>query len=104
MHTLPQLKVVQTDNHTGKKAPTHTTRHTHRITILYRHMWTPRHIKKYIYPYKRHQNRQTYIYKNKQKSTHTTNKLDGVGLVDNRPSINYPNHFVKKRKKYTCDT
>ena len=30
-------------------------------------------------------------------------KLDGVGLVDNRPSTNKLPHFVKK-KFMTCDT
>ena len=29
-------------------------------------------------------------------------KLDGLGLVDNRPSTDKLNHFVKK--KITCDT
>ena len=32
-------------------------------------------------------------------------KLDGVGPVDNRPSTNKLQHFVKKKeKKVTCDT
>ena len=31
-------------------------------------------------------------------------KLDGVGPVDNRPSTNKLHHFVKQKKKLTCDT
>ena len=30
---------------------------------------------------------------------HKKKKLDGVGPNDNRPSSNYPHHFVKKKKR-----
>ena len=31
-------------------------------------------------------------------------KLDGIGPVDNRPSTDYLNHFVKKKLDVTPDT
>ena len=32
------------------------------------------------------------------------NKLDGVGPVDNTPSTDYLNHFVRQKNKNTCVT
>ena len=66
MHTLPQLKVVQTDNHTGKKAP------TQNYNPLQRHVDTQTHKKIHLSLQKTP--KQTNIHLQKQTEIHTYNK------------------------------
>ena len=40
---------------------------------------------------------------NKQKNEENLEKLDGVSLVDNRPSTDKLYHFVRKKEEKNCD-